>query len=178
MHLISSTHPSRIFKFCPHCGHGDFRFNGTKLFVCSSCEFHYYINEVAAVCGIIELPDGNIILTRRKHNPSAGMLDLPGGFVDIMERAEDAITREIQEELGVHVTSLKMLATFPNEYVFKGISYYTCDIAFICSVKDIKEMHPADDVSEAVIIHPSKIDYNEISFPSIVNVLKMYVEKK
>jgi mutator protein MutT len=175
MHLISSTHPSKIFKYCPRCGKEGFRFDGTKLFVCDNCQFHYYLNEAAAVCGIIELPDGKIILTRRKHNPAAGKLDLPGGFVDIMERAEDAMTREIHEELGIHVTSLKLLATFPNEYVFKGISYYTCDTAFICSVQDISEMQATDDVTEAVIIHPSQIDYNEISFPSIVNVLKMYI---
>ena len=176
MHLNSSTHPSHIFKYCPQCGAEGFRFNGTKLFTCESCGFHYYINEVAAVCGIIELPDGNIILTRRKHDPDAGKLDLPGGFVDIMERAEDAITREIKEELGIEVVSLKLLATFPNEYVFKGISYHTCDIAFVCSVKDIKGMHAKDDISEAVIIHPSKINFNEIGFPSIVNVLRLYWE--
>ena len=63
----------------------------------------------------------------------------------------------------------------PNEYVFKGISYYTCDMAFVCPNIDLNHLKPDDDVAEALVIHPRDIDYGIISFPSIVNILKSYV---
>lgn len=172
----SSTHPSRIFKFCPQCGHHNFLFDGKKKFVCASCNFNYYINASAAVAVIIELPDNNIILTRRKHDPRAGTFDLPGGFVDTNERVENAVKREIKEELNLEIDEMHFLGSFPNEYNFKGISYFTCDLAFICCLEDASMLIAADDVSEAIIIDIADIDYNNISFPSIVNILKAYVE--
>ena len=178
MNLKSKTHPSNIMKFCPVCGERSFTFSGEKLFICKSCGFNYYINPAPAVAAVIESRDGRIVLTRRKNEPRAGSLDLPGGFVDIMESAEDAIRREIKEELGISVNNLSFTGTFPNEYVFKGLSYYTCDMGFVCFSDELEEMKPADDVSEAILVRPEDIDYREIGFPSIENLLKLYLKQK
>lgn len=165
-------------KFCPACGHESFSFSGGKLFTCGSCGFTYYINPAPAVAAVIEAPDGRIVLTRRKIDPRAGFLDLPGGFVDIMESAEDAIKREIKEELGVDVERLEFIGTFPNEYVYGGLSYFTCDLGFACLCDETDKMQPADDVSEAILVKPGDIDYGEICFPSIINLLKQYIKQK
>src|SRR5208337_1820480 len=94
-----NTHPSQIFQYCPRCGKKGFAFDGEKAFNCPVCQFRYYINACSAVAAILVQPDGSIILTRRKFEPRQGFLDLPGGFVDPNERAEDAVRREILEEL-------------------------------------------------------------------------------
>jgi NAD+ diphosphatase len=177
MHPFSATHPSHIFHFCPTCGNKGFDFDGIKAFNCDSCGFRFFINASAAVAVIVKLPDNRIILTRRKFEPRMGTFDLPGGFVDTMERAEDTIKREILEELNIKVQTIEFLSSFPNEYVYRGISYFTCDLAFICTVDDITNMAAADDVAEAILIHPKDIDFGSISFPSIVNILKTYLEK-
>jgi NAD+ diphosphatase len=83
-----------------------------------------------------------------------------------------------KEELGVNIDKLEFLATFPNEYPFKGISYYTTDIAFIAKLDDVSKIKAADDVAEAVFEFPKKIDTNTISFDSVRNILKVYIEKK
>lgn len=173
----SETHPSRVFQYCPHCGAKSFVFK-EKAFTCSVCNFVYYINGATAVAVILELPDGKIILTRRKHEPRAGFLDLPGGFVDVMERAEDAVKREIFEELGIRINEIRFLSSFPNEYPFKGLSYFTCDLAFVCPIPDNSSLKPADDVTEAISISPKDINFEQISFPSIKNVLKAYLEQR
>jgi NAD+ diphosphatase len=178
MSNFSVTHPSKIIQYCPKCGSHDFLFDGIKRFSCSACKFIYYINAATAVCGIIELPDNRIILTRRKHEPQEGMLDLPGGFVDIMERAEDALIREIKEELNLEIPHPEFFSTFPNEYNFKGISYFTCDLAFIIQLTEMPELKPADDVSEAIFTHPKEIKFETIGFSSIKNILKAYISKK
>ena len=176
MQHISATHPSRIISFCPKCGASDFTFDSEKAFNCGSCGFRYYINPAPAVAAILQAPDGRIVLTRRKFDPGAGKFDLPGGFVDMMEPAENAVRREILEELGVTVTSMKFLASFPNEYAFRGISYFTCDLAFVCETSGLSKMQPSDDVDEAVLVSPYEIDYNSISFPSVISILKTYIE--
>lgn len=175
MNNFSDTHPSRLFSYCPHCGQQALVFDHIKKFTCRECQFTYYINAATAVAAILVLPDERIVLAKRKFEPRAGYYDLPGGFVDAMERAEEAVRREVQEELGITVDQMHFLASFPNEYVFKGISYYTTDLAFICPVSDFPTLKPADDVAEALIIHPRDIDFNLISFPSIVSILKRYV---
>jgi ADP-ribose pyrophosphatase YjhB (NUDIX family) len=174
---ISESHPANIFKFCPSCGNQGFYFDGIKAFDCPACGFKYYINEATACAAIVVAPDGFIVLSRRKNDPKAGYFDLPGGFVDIGERAEDGLIRELKEELNLDVSEIEFLASFPNEYKFKGISYFTCDLAFVCHVNDISCMVAADDVAEAIWVDPLKIDYETVSFPSIVNILKLYKKK-
>ena len=160
------------------CGAPDFTFNGGKLFTCGSCGSTFYINPATAVAAVIETPDGKIILTRRKNEPRSGYLDLPGGFVDINETAENAIIREIREELGIDVNSPRFFASSPNEYTFNNLVYFTCDLGFICTSDELEKMKPADDVSEAILIEPDDIMFNEIGFPSIVKLLKHYIEQK
>ena len=170
-----SAHPSEVFKFCPKCGNNGFFFDGEKAFNCESCQFRYYINASGAVAVILVLPDNRIVLTRRKFEPRKGYLDLPGGFVDLNESAEEAIIREIKEELGLEINTMKYLVSFPNQYLYKGITYFTVDLAYICPIDDFSELKPADDVSEAICILPSEIDYSSISFPSVVSILKRYI---
>ena len=50
---------------------------------------------------IAELPDGAIVLVRRKHPPPGWAL--PGGFVEAGESAAAAARREFQEETGLDV---------------------------------------------------------------------------
>lgn len=172
---VSATHPSKIFKYCPRCGQQGFTFDGKKLFTCAACDFHFYINPATAVAVIIVLPDNRIVLTRRRFDPKAGTFDLPGGFVDIGERVEEAVKRELNEELGIEIETIRFLDSFPNEYSFKGFCYFTSDLAFVCTVKDISKLKAADDVSEAIFVSTDAIDFNQISFPSIVNILKAYI---
>jgi NAD+ diphosphatase len=178
MQKLSKSHPANIFSHCPSCGQPGFKFDNIKKFTCSDCNFKFYINAATAVAVILEAPDGKIALTKRKFNPRAGFYGLPGGFVDCMERAEDALRREVLEEVSVLVGDIKFLASFPNEYVFEGISYFTCDIAFVCPMNDLSNLKPADDVAEVLVVDPKEIDFNIISFPSIIDILKCYIKKE
>ena len=54
-------------------------------------------------CGAAILREGRILLVKRLKAPEAGHWSLPGGKVDFLERVEDAIRREIREEIGVEI---------------------------------------------------------------------------
>lgn len=174
--VFKPSHLSNVFSYCPKCGRKGFSFNGEKVFTCKACGLEYYINPAPAVAAILQYPDGRIVLAHRKHEPRKGMLDLPGGFVDMNERVEDAVKREIWEELGVKIDTMKFIGSFPNEYVFNGVSYFTCDMAFVCMIAGDTVLNAADDISDALVIKPEDINYEQICFPSIVNILKLYLK--
>jgi hypothetical protein len=82
------------------------------------------------------------------------------------------------EELGITVKSLQYIGSSPNEYIFKGLSYFTCDMGFLCESDTLSQMLPADDVSEAFLMRPEDIDSNEIGFPSMERILGIYMSLK
>ena len=102
------------------------------------------------------------------------MLDLPGGFVDPLESIEDGLKREIREELGVAVSDAKYLCSFPNRYVYSGLTYFTIDLAFICKVDDVSIIKPADDVEDVLFMSPDKINLKDIAFESIRNIISFF----
>jgi ADP-ribose pyrophosphatase len=53
--------------------------------------------------GGLLLRDGKVLLALRRRPPEAGYWSLPGGRVEFMERLEDALRRELNEELGIDV---------------------------------------------------------------------------
>ncbi|MEY4744729.1 MAG: hypothetical protein RL272_674 [Candidatus Parcubacteria bacterium] len=55
----------------------------------------------AAVVGIIVDRKRRVLLTRRTRAPMAGMWHMPGGAIEFGETTEQALRRELKEELGV-----------------------------------------------------------------------------
>ena len=53
--------------------------------------------------GGVVFENGKVLLLLRKKAPEAGTWSLPGGRVEFMERLEDAVVRELREELGITV---------------------------------------------------------------------------
>lgn len=168
------TLPQERLKYCPVCGSPDFKYDHLKAFNCGGCGFSFYINSAAAVAAIIENEQGEILLTRRAFEPHKGYLDLPGGFVDPMESIEEALMREIKEELNLEVTEMQYLFSVPNQYVFSNYTVYTTDLAFRCKTSDINAMETQDDVAEALFVKPAEINYDMIGAESIKKILKRY----
>ena len=46
-----------------------------------------------------------------------------GGGIEFGERSEDAVRRELKEELNVEITNLKYIGTLENIFTFNGGSY-------------------------------------------------------
>jgi NAD+ diphosphatase len=161
------SHPIHIFKFCPRCGSANFLVSGERSLVCGDCEFHYYINSAAAVACLIFNNEGKLLVTRRAVEPYKGMLDLPGGFIDPLESAEQAVVRELREELGVKVKSMRYLTSRGNEYYFSGITVFTTDLAFRVEVDSLDNLSANDDISSFEWVWPVEVDDSEIPASSI-----------
>ena len=110
----------------------------------------------------------------RGVEPDYGKLDLPGGFVDPMETAEQAVRRELEEELGLKVTKVHYLTSAPNEYIFSDFTVFTLDMAFRVSVTSVENLKAMDDILAYRFYSEEEIDYNEIPAPSIKSFVMEY----
>jgi 8-oxo-dGTP diphosphatase len=58
---------------------------------------------LVAACALID-GDGRVLIAQRPAGkPMAGLWEFPGGKIDADERPEDALIRELNEELGITV---------------------------------------------------------------------------
>jgi len=57
---------------------------------------------------------GKLVLIRRKNPPFEGLFALPGGFVEVGEKVEDAAVREAKEETGLDIRLIKLLGVYSD----------------------------------------------------------------
>ena len=53
--------------------------------------------------GAVIVADGKILLEKRKNQPGRGQWSVPGGLVELGEKAEDTAIREVKEETNLEV---------------------------------------------------------------------------
>lgn len=171
------TNPLKVLKYCPRCGSSGFRKAGERSLKCNQCGFHFFVNSAAAVAALISNEEDKLLLTTRGVEPDYGKLDLPGGFIDPGETAENAVKRELREELGLKVKSLKYLGSAPNEYVFSGYSVFTIDMAFRIVPETVEGLKPMDDILGFDFYAENEVDFGQIPAPSIHFFVKQFFRK-
>ena len=163
---------SPAYRFCPRCGDPlDSRVlkAGEPLrLVCRGCAFVFFLDPKIAT-GVVFSYDGGILLAQRAIHPSYGKWVFPGGYVDRGETLEAAALREVQEESGLVVRLTRLLGaySFPDNPVI--VVAYAGDVTG-GSLK-------IDDESLAVrSFPPAEIPWDQLAFPSTVQVLKDYLK--
>jgi len=163
-----------FFKFCPNCGSQEVDYRNNFKLNCKVCGFVLYHN-IAAAVAIVFTHQDNILFTVRNVNPDKGKLDLPGGFIDPNETAEEAACREIKEEIGLEIlpSNLKYITTSPNNYLYKNVPYRTMDIFYECQLQseDI-QINAEDEIKALIWVNRSEIDLDKIGFVSIRKVVE------
>lgn len=160
-------HPLEKFRYCPKCGSPDFVENNTTSKKCEKCGFVYYFNPRASVVALITNESGDILACRRAKDPEKGTLDLPGGFTESYETAEQAVVREVLEETGLEVVSVKYLFSLPNVYTYSDFDVHTMDLFFECNVRSAVRILAQDDVAECYFIPRKEIRPSDFGLASI-----------
>jgi len=162
-----------VIKYCPRCS-GPAVLADSRKIVCAGCGFGIYLNTAAAVAGLFFDGGGRLMAVRRNHEPRAGKLDLPGGFVDFGETAEEALAREAREELGAEICGVEYYRSIPNTYPYGGVLYHTLDIFLKCRFAEgfDNKIRPNDEISEIVYKFPKDIAEDEIAFDSMRKLIR------
>lgn len=64
-------------------------------------------------CVVID-GENRVLLARRKNEPFAGVLGLPGGFVEAGETVEAACRRELREETNIEAGALTLVGVYSD----------------------------------------------------------------
>ena len=174
---MQPTHPLKVLKFCPKCGSPAFVASGERSLKCRDCGFHFFVNPAAAVAVLVANEEGKLLLTTRGVEPDYGKLDLPGGFVDPGETAEEAVRRELWEELGLKVKSLEYIGSASNEYIFSGYCVFTHDMAFRVIPESFSGLRAMDDILDFQFYAFEEIDFSRMPAPSINYFVKQFFSK-
>lgn len=85
---------------------------------------------IEVVAAIIQKED-KIFITRRGYGEFIDMWEFPGGKVEVGESKEDALKREIKEELELDIENLEYLITvdydYPNFHL--KMDCFMCEVA-------------------------------------------------
>ena len=151
-------------NFCRRCGT---HLNNTHghVYRCENGHTLYANSSPAAGVLFVSADGQRVLLSTRAREPNKGMLDAPGGFLDDAETFEDAVVRELDEELGLKAGEyepLKYLTTGYDEYAYGGESVPFASILYWSRLTVDRALTPADDVASVTWYDLEGIDFDRI----------------
>ena len=117
---------------CPHCGHALDRYDQPRL----------------TVDAVVQNDSGAVLLIKRR-NPPLGWA-LPGGFVDVGETLEAAVSRELTEETGLRARLVRQFHTYSDPA--RDPRHHTVSTVF--QVEAEGDPIAGDDATEAAYFSP------------------------
>lgn len=173
--IVNMKHPFSQFHYCPKCGSDRFVVHNDKSKKCGNCGFVYYFNSSAATVALILNNRNELLVCRRAKDPAKGTLDLPGGFIDMYETAEEGVAREVLEETGLVVKEAIYRFSLPNTYVYSDFEVHTLDMFFLCKVDQTQHIEAHDDITESYFLRLSDINPDDFGLDSIRKGLRTYL---
>jgi len=133
-------------QFCSRCGcvtalgHG---MHQAKAFerVCTSCGLSFFPRISPSIIVLIKRDD-QLLMARSPHFP-AGVYGLIAGFVDVGESIEEAVHREVIEEVGLQIKNLLYYGSQPWPFPDSLMLAFTADYASGEIVMDRDEIEDA-----------------------------------
>ncbi len=165
--------PSELFRFCPKCGAPRAEKNGAQTpFRCVACGLVFYFNPTVAAAAFVFDTAGRVLLVRRAKEPAAGKFGVPGGFIDFGESAEDGMRREVREEVGLELTNVRFLVSFPNLYHYRDVIYPVVDLYFAADALNPETASALDGIASIEWRNLDDVPDEEIAFESMRVALK------
>jgi 8-oxo-dGTP diphosphatase len=104
---------------------------------------------------VVPSEEGHVLLIRRASDPYEGYWALPGGFVEVGERLEDAAAREAEEETGVKVDVARLIGVYSDPD--RDPRGHNVSCAYVARVL-AGEPSAASDAAEASFLDPSTVE--------------------
>ena len=155
------------WRFCPRCRAELVRERGRVT--CPACGFVSYANPVPGAQALLE-ENGRVLLGRRSGEPSAGLWDIPGGFLDEDEHPLDALRREFREETGLEIEPVEFLGYWLQPYAGRTVLCLTW-----IARRTGGEPRAGDDLAELGWFGPETLPPpEELAFETFVEILSLW----
>jgi len=102
---------ARTHRFCGRCGHETEPALLERAKKCPACGQVFYPRISPAI--LVLIARGKEILLARSPRFPAGMYSIIAGFVEPGETVEQAVRREVQEEVGITIKNIRYVASEP-----------------------------------------------------------------
>ena len=102
----------RTHRFCGRCGVGTEQVPGERAMRCPECGLLAFPRLAPAVITLITRDDGRALLARNADFP-VPMFSCLAGFVEPGETLEEAVAREVREEVGVEIDRVEYRSSQP-----------------------------------------------------------------
>lgn len=108
---------ARNHRFCGRCGLSTVQVEGEYAAYCDSCQLHFYPR--ISPCVMVLITRGDECLLARNAAWRPGWYSALAGFVEAAESVEQALHREVAEEVSITITNLRYFASeswpFPGQ---------------------------------------------------------------
>ena len=115
-----------LHRFCGHCGARTVHSGHERAIVCPNCG-HVWYPRISPVV-IIAITDGDRILLTRYNRNGYRRHALVAGFVEIGETFEDAVRREVMEEVGLRVRNIRYIESQPWPFSSSLIAGFRAEV--------------------------------------------------
>lgn len=160
-------------NFCRRCGKPLTNIE-RHIFKCEAGHILFANSSPAASLVLIDNQKQALIAIRALE-PGKGKWDIPGGFLDEGETGEDALRREMQEELGLSpeaYTAPQYLLTYIDPYEYKNETIPVFSVMYWAYLKPEANIQPADDVAKTILISYQDAAMENMQFQSGVASLE------
>ena len=153
----------RTHRYCGHCATAMAAVPGERAFKCPACGMTAYPRISPAMMVLIRRDDA-ILLARHTHSPTGRFSPL-AGFLEAGESIEEAIHREVMEEVGLQVHNLAYFGSQSWPFPHSLMIAFTADYAGGEIVRDERE------IAEARWFGPQDVQPEQPSSVSISSFL-------
>ena len=132
--------------------------------------------KVIEVVAAVIVKDGCILATQRGYGEFKGKWEFPGGKIQDNESKEEALKREIKEELNADITVDKYLTTVEYDYPEFHLTMHT----YICSlINDIEFVyHNSSELEHDNMIWLEENDLDNLDWlPADIEITSAYRKK-
>ena len=129
--------------------------------------------EIVEVSAAVIVEGDNILATQRGYGEFKGKWEFPGGKIKKGEFEEDALIREIKEELNADINVIDYLTTIRYEYPKFNLIMHT----YICTLKNNVEFvyHNDKELEHDNMVWLDKHDLDHLDWlPADVEAVKAY----
>lgn len=131
------------------------------------------MNKVIEVVAAVIVKDNTILATQRGYGDFKGKWEFPGGKIQDNESKEDALIREIKEELHADINVDKYLTTVDYDYPEFHLTMHT----YICSLNNDVEFvyHNQHELEHDNMIWLEKDDLDKLDWlPADIEIISAY----